>query len=472
MYMDTRAEGLQTPPHTCINLTQLGKQQLEQQIAELAAQINVANYRLLTLIARFDTTLGWGDWGCRSCAHWLNWRCGIALGAAREKVRTAHALEQLPKISEAFASGGLSYSKARALTRIATADNEADLLMFAQYGSASHVEKLVQQYRRVLSNEEHEAENQAAKKQHRNRKFNHYWDDDGYLVVSGKLSPEQGALFLKAMNACETALEQDEQHVPAGTPPPDDDEKDTPLEPHTPGRFENKRADAVTLLAESYLQSAPASVRTADRYQVVVHIDEASLCRNDANANGAPQHRCELEDGPRLASETVRRLCCDGSLVPATDEGIGRKSRSIPPAMRRSLQHRDKGCRFPGCTATHTVDGHHIQHWADGGETKLSNLVLLCRHHHRKVHEEGFGVSVSLSGDLHFTRPNGLQIPAAPVLPVPEQNLEELSHELGLDIDENTVFAWSGDFPDYGMAIDGLEYHRKRNGVGIDEHVH
>ncbi len=345
-----------------------------------------------------------------------------------------------------------------------------DLLMFAQHGSASHVEKLVQHYRRVLGNEEHQAEKQAAKEQHRNRKFNHYWDDDGYLVVSGKLSPEQGALFLKAMDACETALEADEQHVPAGTPPPDNDEEDTPLEPKMASRFENKRADAVTLLAESYLQSAPATIRTADRYQVVVHIDEASLCR--ASANSSPQHRCELENGPRLASDTVRRLCCDGSLVPATDGGIGRKSRSIPPAMRRSLQHRDKGCRFPGCTATHYVDGHHIQHWADGGETKLSNLVLLCRHHHRKVHEGGFGVEVSPSAELHFSRPDGLQISPAPALPVPEKDLAQLSRELGLDIDENTVFCWSGDTPDYGIAIDALETHRNHNRVGIDEHVH
>jgi hypothetical protein len=131
MYMETSAESRQTQAHTGTNPTRLGNQELEQQIAELAAHINVANYHLLTLIASFDTTLGWGDWGCRSCAHWLNWQCGIALGAAREKVRTAHALEQLPKISEAFASGGLSYSKVRALTRIATPDNEADLLMFA-----------------------------------------------------------------------------------------------------------------------------------------------------------------------------------------------------------------------------------------------------------------------------------------------------------------------------------------------------
>lgn len=113
----------------------------------------------------------------------------------------------------------------------------------------------------------------------------------------------------------------------------------------------------------------------------MIPVDEAVL-----------SHRCELEGGPAIASDTARRLYCDSGLLVANKNNIGRQSRSIPPAMSRSLQDRDKGCRFPGCTATRFVDDHRIKHWADSGKTKMSNLVLRCRHHQRKVHEEGFNV--------------------------------------------------------------------------------
>ncbi len=185
------------------------------------------------------------------------------------------------------------------------------------------------------------------------------------------------------MAASESALEEDGQHVSAGTAPRGEDDIDESLEPPVRTRFENNRADAVTLMAESFLQSGADAVKTANRYQVVIHVDEAVL-----------SYRCELVGGPAIASDTARRLCCDSGLLVAKENNIGRKSRSIPPAMHRALQDRDKGCRFPGCTATRFVDDHHIKHWADGGETDMSNLVLLCRHHHRKVHEEGFNVQL------------------------------------------------------------------------------
>jgi hypothetical protein len=93
---------------------------------------------------------------------------------------------------------------------------------------------------------------------------------------------------------------------------------------------------------------------------------------------------------------------------------VGRKTRTVPPAIRRALQRRDGGCRFPGCTCTRFVDAHHIHHWADGGATHMNNLVLLCRHHHRLVHEGGFGPSRTLSGELRFTYPTGKPMPDVP----------------------------------------------------------
>ena len=129
---------------------------LETEITELCAQINAASYRLLQLVAALDDEEPWGSWGLNSCAHWLNWRCGIGMNAAREKVRVAHALKPLALISASFATGELSFSKVRAVTRIADADNEVELLELARYATAAQVEKLVRAYRRVGRLEERE----------------------------------------------------------------------------------------------------------------------------------------------------------------------------------------------------------------------------------------------------------------------------------------------------------------------------
>ena len=114
-----------------VSLSSLSKQELAARITELAGHLNAATHRWLVLLAEFDRRHGWSDGFTKSCAHWLNWQCGIDLGAAREKVRVARALEDLPKISAAMASGGLSYSKVRELTRIATDANEKELLEIA-----------------------------------------------------------------------------------------------------------------------------------------------------------------------------------------------------------------------------------------------------------------------------------------------------------------------------------------------------
>ncbi len=169
-------------------------------------------------------------------------------------------------------------------------------------------------------------------------------------------------------------------------------------------------------LAESVLQS-PAAIRPpgAPRYEVVVHVDAEALA-------GRTEKLAKLENGAGLPIETARRLSRDGPIIPiVTDsEGnpldVGRRTRSIPTAIRRALQVRDGGCRFPGCTHTHFVDGHHVKHWAKGGETKLDNLVLLCRHHHRMVHEDGYRLEMQ-GKRLVFFDPRGRLIDNRPYVP-------------------------------------------------------
>ncbi len=169
--------------------------ELAAEICTLAGHINSAHHRWLMLIAEYDRRNGWADSATQSCAHWLNWKCGMAMGAAREKVRVARALENLPKVSAAMACGMLSYSKAREITRIASAETEDYLLMIAEHGTAQHVEKLVRAYRRCQDAEELSRE----ARQQQNRCVNYRYDDDGSLILNCRLPAEAGARIVKAL---------------------------------------------------------------------------------------------------------------------------------------------------------------------------------------------------------------------------------------------------------------------------------
>ncbi len=364
---------------------------MEAQITELAGHLNAANHRWLMLIAEFDRREGWADGSTPSCAHWLSWKCGIDIGAAREKVRVARALEGLPMISAAMARGALSYSKVRALTRVATPQNEEPLLMIALHGSARHVENTVRLYRRA-----HEAamlEREAVQFANRGVSWFHD-DDDGSLVMRVRLPAESGAIVIKAFDLAADELRRLSQSPNA------------PVETEQAPTRTQLRADVFPILAETWLSHGFQSLGGGDRQQVVVHVDHETL-------HEAGPGRCEIEDGPSIAAETARRMSCDASVVTIVEDesgaplDVGRKTRSIPPAIRRALQSRDAGCRFPGCTHTRFLDGHHIRHWADGGETKLSNLVMLCRFHHRQVHEGRVKVRMLDDGALRFTGPRG-----------------------------------------------------------------
>ena len=162
-----------------------------------------------------------------------------------------------------------------------------------------------------------------------------------------------------------------------------------------------RRADALAWMAERMFESGDAPALAPDRHEIVVHVEA------DVLADGR-SGRCEIEHCTAIAAETARRLCCDAGIVPVVDGAngeplsVGRRTRSIPSAVRRALASRDRGCRFPGCTATHRLHGHHVRHWAEGGETSLDNLILLCPTHHRLVHEGGFDVQRLDDGALRF----------------------------------------------------------------------
>jgi hypothetical protein len=420
---------------------------LGAEITELCSYIYAAESRLLTLIHQFDEKQYWADLGLHSCAHWLNFKCGIGMNAAREKVRVAHALAELPKINEGFANGTLSYSKVRAMTRIADESNEDYLLMIARHGTAHHVENLVSKYRTAKRAQD----TRTADEQHTNRELTHYYDHDGCLVIKARLPAEQGALIVKAL---EMAMDKDFADVdPEGTLTAETSEEPEPIAA--------RRADALTEIAETYMNNSESSGSTADRYQVVVHVTAVTS---------------HIEEGPNVypegtwTAETSRRIACDSSLVAIKEDkngeplSIGRRSRTIPPPMRRALRNRDKGCRFPGCTNTRFVDGHHIRHWADGGETSLDNLVMLCRRHHHLVHEGGFACGKSHKGEIYFKDQRQQPLESSPALPGVAANDDVLQwmdrefFEASIDSETCTANWYAGEQMDWGSAVGALFY--------------
>jgi hypothetical protein len=197
----------------------------------------------------------------------------------------------------------------------------------------------------------------------------------------------------------------------------------------------------------------------AERYQVVVHVDAAVLA--DANAPGQA-----VVEGARVSAETAQRLACDASRVVMRHDldgnitEVGARTRTIPPALRRALHHRDHGCRFPG-GGSRFGQGHHIRHWAHGGPTTLSNLAMLCRRHHRAVHEEGYQLAREADGELSFRTPHGSLLPVVPqspgVRPDPVTELRAQNDVLGLRIDSRTSTpSWLGERLDLDYAISVL----------------
>jgi len=426
-------------PHRVQELDRLG-----DAIAELAAHLDAATARLLDLIREFDARGGWNR-GFRSCAHWLSWRVGLDLGAARERVRVARALGTLPRLSEAFARRELSYAKVRALTRVATPGTEARLLAVGRAGTAAHVERIVRGWRRVDRN----AEAREARRQHARRSLQVYQDEDGTVVVRGRLAPEVGALLLRALDAAREVLYQ--RGRGAGPVPP---AADPAAEPPTRAQ---QQADALALLAETALHHELDPGAPGERYQVVVHVDAAVL------ADPAQPGQSVLEEGSHVPAETSRRLACDASRVVMRHDAegqiveVGARTRTIPPALRRALQHRDRSCRFPGCHVR-VGEGHHVRHWAQGGPTTLSNLALLCRRHHRAVHEEGYQVARGPDGALQFRRPNGWllpEVPPAAAVPADPVGALRADHAAqGLRLHARTGLpGWLGERLDVGWAI-------------------
>ena len=425
------------------------------EIAELCAHLDAGQYRLLTLLRRYDEEELWSGW--RSCAHWLNWRAGVSLGAARERLRAARRLASLPLTSAEMEKGRLSWSKVRALTRVATAENEARLVEFALHHTASQVERVVRAWRsaeaacRVL-----DGPSELAARRHLTVRVT----GDGMYEVRGLLLPEVGALLVETLDAAadeihrqERAMEREAEAAIEREAEAAVGEPDPPTQAPLPPQGE-RRHDALGAWLED---------RTEAKVQLVLH-----------TVAGGPEILA-TEEGSHVPAGTSRRLASDAEVVEVKrgPDGsvldVGRRQRTVGWRLRKALDVRDGRCRFPGCGSRHT-QAHHAIPWSEGGETKLDNLILLCRFHHRAVHEGGWRVEMGQAGAApggppaapgaaRFIDPKGRVVPAVP--PVREDVRAPRTADAGLrkwhrqeGIDPWTATSlWQGDPLDLDWAL-------------------
>ena len=298
---------------------------LGERIAELAARINSAEARMMTLVAEFDRRGGWKDGGYSSCAEWLAWRTGTKIGTARERVRTARALERLPRTADALKHGTISYAKVRALTRVATPEREAELLEFARAGSAAKLERTVRMWKKLSR----DAELTAEQARHRSRTFSVFVDGDGMYVVKGRLEPEAGAMLMRAVEAASDALFRREGDAPdAGESGVRREAGDARPEP------KQRRADAVGLLAERALAAGFGAVTDRDAGRSIENAfapETPSVDEGRASPNGDGQ---ASPNGEGRASQRRRTLRWQSFIprrsVDCTPRRVRHPSRALP----------------------------------------------------------------------------------------------------------------------------------------------
>ncbi|MGD8495724.1 MAG: DUF222 domain-containing protein [Gemmatimonadales bacterium] len=367
------------------------REELAEEIRALAAHLHAGTARLCALVARFDETESWKPDGHRHCANWLSLETGFSIRVSRDLVRAGRALSELPETTASMRRGALSFCQVRALTRVATPETESDLLALAEHCSTAVLERECRAWKTHGRKDEAEREREL----HDSRRLALFPDANGMYRIAGDLMPEDAATVGTAIARARFALYREDRKNGRGT---------LPLSPEESAR---RNADALGLLAEWALayragpdEDVPVSGTRAERFQVMVHVDLDTL-----SADREPG-RSELADGTRLSAETARRLACDCGVVRVEHDpdgeivGVGSRTRSLPASLRRALETRDRGCRFPGCGLRFT-DGHHIVHWADGGPTRLDNTVLLCRFHHGLLHEGGWTLR-RWGKDRHF----------------------------------------------------------------------
>ena len=425
-----------------------------------AANLTAYEYRWLRDLAEFDRRRGWLHWEQASCAAWLSWQVGLDARSAREKVRVARSLAEMPHVAAAMELGHLCYSKVRAITRVATPATEESLVNLALVSTTAQLERIVAGTRRAIADV-----NSGAERRWAGRRLDHRIDDDGMVVVSMRLTPDDAAVFLAAVEQFVADVEcaeiesaevkPAERVIDAATPRAIGERNCTPADEgdvvgassrgllnSTRVPIAARRADAAVAMANAALASTPS---LAVRPVVTVHVDcrpsaVDGVSTNEVSTNGVSTNgvsaeavaaeavavhvnRCTPElvecsvEAPHALSAApiglaaVGRQCCDAMIEVATHHADGSVTMSprvgvVRGRQRRAVLARDRHCQFPGCARSAGVEIHHLIHRAHGGDNGADNLVLLCRFHHHRLHDERWSARRTDDG-LVFTSPDG-----------------------------------------------------------------
>ncbi len=396
-----------------------------ERIAEHATHIDAAIHRLLVDIRTFDHVGGWSRQGARTCAEWLSWRVGWDGNTAREHVRVARSLGVLPRIDDALRLGEVSYSKVRAMTRVATPQNEALLLEDAKHSTGIQLEQICRKYAALQRGLAPTPEDDKERRRIVKRDL-----DDGMVSIHATLHPEEAELLWVAL----TSIAKE----------------------HEPGTF--SRVDALLEMAEQVVRGTSPE-RSPTEIVVTVPVEALVATTEDELAAAT------TSDGAVLSAQTVRRLACDAGIVVMAEDAngtcvsVGRKTRTVSGALWRAVLKRDRTCRFPGCHNRIYLHGHHATEWAQGGETSLANVLAICGYHHRFLHEYGYRVEMNAQQQPTFFDNHGRVVPdVAPRFEGEMVGLEAIEHaNAALALTASTALPrWDGNRVDYVWVIDGL----------------
>ena len=438
-------------------LVAIPAEHLEHEMLGLAGHLAAATCSFLLMVGEYDARRSWESWECLSCAHWLNWRCGVGMTAAREQVRVGRRLRELPVLREVFARGEISYSKVRAITRVARPGNEAKLVELARWATASQMERACSALRRCadIADAEGQLRDDEARAELRRSLTWHDDADTGDLVV--RLRIPAGAAAESFRSLVGAAVQDGDGH--------DDDV------PEVVDELECRRLDALLDLVAA---GAQVDSSLASQAEVVVHVTAGG----GADADG--RWPAITSSGHQVSLRSLEQLCCDAGVrsvldVPAfepsaqelagqdlsgldaalwssltTSLDLGRHARFPSASLRRAVHRRDRGCcRFPGCDRRHRLHVHHIVWWERGGRTDRANLLLLCPKHHRAVHRGGWSLSGTADHAV-FARDGDVIRSAAPQLQGRLAELVDEHRRHGLDIAADGAGShWQGDRIDW-----------------------
>ncbi len=393
---------------------------LDDRVAEIVGLLNVTAAELVKLIGEALRTGAWEGFGIRSPEHWVVWRCGVSPARARRLVAMARALEALPATSELFDAGSLGEDQTAVVIRHTDADHDQQVADLAPSLTVPQLQRLLPRVPRSKpADPDDESDAPRPNRAARGVRFGH--GDDGNWWCSIHLPSDEGALVQRALEAG----------------------RDTEFRLRYPDDTDDRSIEASKITwADGLLRFADAGLTAldpataagrppGDRTQVILHVD----------ADGPTPPRLHL--GPVLPPGVADYLSCDSTvrylmLRDGNPVAMGRRERTVNPRLRTVIEHRDGGCRVPGCEYARWLHIHHLKHWTKGGRTDPDNLCALCPVHHRMVHTGlltifGDPTDTSDPDGLRFTDGQGRRLePARPRPPGPGVSAADGARDSGL----------------------------------------